>query len=476
VVASRCGTLAFAAENLRTIEALYPGADVTPRVALPAHLPAPPLSMDRAVLAVVRGHSEILGPFTSVSLAVQLGLDPSDVSSAVAKLESEGIVLRGRFTPRVGEEEVCDRRLLARIHRLTLDRLRSEIAPVSAQDFLRYLFERHHLTARSRIGGRAGLRDAIGMLQGFEIAAAAWERHVLPARVVGYRPEWLDDLCLAGEVAWARLSPRRSKSAATGSTSRVTPITLALRRDLGWLLEGVRGSLDPEPPTSMGTTATLEALRRRGALFLDDIAAGTGLSRHDLRDALWDLVGRGLVTNDGWQPLRDLMALGRATRSSGPGAQGRWSIVERTPFAQATPDQLANRVAAQLLARYGVALRELVARESFAVPWRDVIRALRLAEARGLVRGGRFVAGFLGEQYALPDAVDALRDVRRRERTGEVVRLQASDPLNLVGIVTPGRRVSANPGPCLIFRDGAFVAPASQPADDLSSARALTVG
>jgi ATP-dependent Lhr-like helicase len=474
IVAARCGPLAFATESLGMIEALYPRFGVTPEVVLPAHLCAPRPATDRAVLTAVRGHAEVLGPFTPASLAARLALDPHDVETAVATLESEGMLLRGRFTPRSSEHEACDRRLLARIHRYTLDRLRSEIAPVSAQDFLRYLFERHHLTARSRIGGRAGLRDAIGMLQGFEIAASAWESHVLPARVAGYRPEWLDTLCMAGEVAWARLSPRRSHSLATGSTSRVTPITLALRRDLGWLLEAVRGSLDPEPPTSTGTAAALEDLRRRGALFLDDVAAGAALTNRELREVIWDLVGRGLVTNDGWQPLRDLMASGRGAKRGG--AQGRWCIVERRSFDPTAADDLADRVAAQLLARYGVALRELVARESFTVPWRDVVRSLRRSEARGLVRGGRFVAGFAGEQYALPDAVEALRGVRRRERTGEVVRLQACDPLNLVGIVTPGRRVAAHPGSCLVFRDGAFVAPTSQPADDLASVDALPVG
>jgi ATP-dependent Lhr-like helicase len=474
VVASGPRGLAFAAESLPAIEALYPGRTVTPSVTLPAHLRGPDLPVDRAVLAVVRGHAEVVGPFTPSSLAGRLGLDPDDVACAVARLESEGTLLRGRFTPRVPEEEACDRRLLARIHRWTLDRLRSEIAPVSAQDFLRYLFERHHLTALSRVGGRAGLRDAIGMLQGFEIAAAAWERHVLPPRVAGYRPEWLDELCLAGEVSWARLSPRRTKSSAAGSTSRATPITLALRRDLAWLLEGVRGSNDPEPPSSAGTAMALETLRRRGALFLDDIGAGSGLGRPEVRDALWDLVGRGLVTNDGWQPLRDLMASGRSNRS-GAKRQGRWSVVERTSLPT-TADELADRVAAQLLARYGVALRELAARESFTLPWREVIRALRRGEARGLVRGGRFVAGFMGEQYALPEAVDALRNVRRRERTGEMVRLQACDPLNLVGTLTPGRRIAPHPGASLVFRDGAFVSLDSGLADDLASARALTVG
>jgi ATP-dependent helicase Lhr and Lhr-like helicase len=202
---------AFATENARTIEALCPDA---PRIDLPAHLDAPPPSRSDAVLAVVRGHAEVAGPFTVEAFASGLGLEAWEVAAAAAKLESEGLVLRGRFTPGASGEELCDRRLLARIHRYSLDRLRAEIDPVSAQDFLRYLFERHHLTSRARAGGRAGLSDAIAMLQGFEVGAAAWERDVLAPRVAGYRAEWLDELCLAGEVAWGRWSSRRSAPAA----------------------------------------------------------------------------------------------------------------------------------------------------------------------------------------------------------------------------------------------------------------------
>ena len=462
-VRTHAGPLAFATENVQTVEALYPASTFEPRVELPAHLESARPPLDRAVLAVVRGYTEVLGPFRVAQLAADLALGPSDVAIAAAQLESEGVLLRGRFTPGVDAEELCDRRLLARIHRYTLDRLRSEIEPVSARDFVRYLLERHHLTPRSRLGGRSGLRDAIDMLQGFDIAAGAWESQVLPARVDGYRREWLDDLCLAGEVAWARLTPRRATSAAMGFTSRATPIALALRRDLRWLLEAARGPLDPEPPGSGGAARALDALRQRGALFLDDLAAHAGMGRSDLVDGLWDLVGRGLVTSDGWQPLRDLMAMGRAVRRPMRAMQGRWSVVERPPTPTAA-DELADRVAGQLLLRYGVALRELVARESFTVPWRDVVRALRRREARGLVRGGRFVAGFLGEQYALPDAVDGLRRTRRQERTDQVVRVAASDPLNLVGILTPGRRVPAQPGAWLAYRDGEFLGASDSPA------------
>jgi ATP-dependent Lhr-like helicase len=456
-IATGVGPLAFAAENLRLVESLYPGLAPSPPVALPSHLDAARPSREEAVLAIVRGHAEVWGPFTARRFAAELQLEDWEVDSAIARLEGEGLLLRGHFTPGAGEIEACDRRLLARIHRLTLDRLRSEIAPVSAQDFLRYLFERHGLTPARRLGGRAGLRAAIHMLQGFEVGAAALERDVIAPRVAGYRGQWLDELCLAGEVAWMRLTPRRSQGAAVAS--RATPIALAQRSDLGWLLAAVRGETEPEPPTSSSATVLLDALERRGALFVDDLARLTRLSRGELSEALWELVGRGLVASDGFQPLRDLIAPRRRAGLERP-AQGRWSLVARFEADPAPADELADRVAQQLLARYGVVLREVAIRESFTVPWRDVARALRRREARGEARGGRFVAGFLGEQYALPEAVDGLRRVRRTERSGVVVRIRAADPCNLVGIVTPGPRIPANHGQWLAFRDGE---PVSEP-------------
>jgi ATP-dependent Lhr-like helicase len=452
VVETAAGSFAFAAENARAVEAIYPGAPSTPSVSAPARAGGAPSTREGALVQLVRGHAETLGPFTAASLGARLAVDAGDLACAAAQLEADGVLLRGRFTPGGTEVELCDRRLLARIHRYTLDRLRSEVDPVSAQDFLRYLFERHHLVERARSGGRAGLRGAIEALQGFEAGAAAWERQVLAPRVAGYRPEWLDDLCLAGEIAWGRLSPKRSSPVAVGSTSRATPIALTLRRDVGWLLEAVRGPLEPEaPPPGGPASAVLDALRRRGALFFDDLVAGTALSAMEVGDSLWDLVGRGIVASDGWQPLRDLMgsAKGRGRRSA-----GRWSVIERPAVPS---DDLADRVAGQLLARYGVVFRELIARESFDVPWRDIVRALRRREVRGLVRGGRFVAGYIGEQYGLPEAVDELRRVRRQERTGTIVRIHACDPLNLVGILAPGRRIPATYRPWIAFRDGALI-------------------
>jgi ATP-dependent Lhr-like helicase len=463
VVTTAAGRLAFAAENTRAIEALYPGAKTEPAVRPPPALDGALPAKADAMLALVRGHAEVAGPFTAAALAGRVGLDPFDVTFAVARLESEGLVLRGRFTPGASEDEVCDRRLLARIHRATLDGLRKQIEPVSARDFLVYLFERHHLTPRTRTGGRAGLREALHKLQGFEVAASAWESDVLASRVAGYTSRWLDELCFAGELAWARLSPRRSAPPASAApaqavTSRATPIALAFRRELGWLLGAVRGEEPAPSPVTDTAARVLDVLRRRGALFLDDLGRGAGLSPAELTDALWELVGHGLVTSDGIQSLRDLMASGRAVRRRAGAAQGRWSLVEAEALEKDV--DAADRVAGQLLARYGVVFREVMARESFTVPWRDVLRALRRREARGLVRGGRFVAGFVGEQFAEPDAIEALRRVRTQRASGdgrETVRIRPSDPLNLVGVVTPGPRVPSTHRGMLVFDDGALV-------------------
>ncbi|MBK6518239.1 MAG: DEAD/DEAH box helicase [Polyangiaceae bacterium] len=457
-VETPAGQLAAAAESADALAAVYGGERA------PAEL------REEALARALRGFAEVSGPFTASAFARRLGVDLSDALIAAGKLESEGAILRGSFTPGRAPEvepELCDRRILSRIHRATMDRLRSEIEPVSAQDFMRFLFDRHQLSPRVRAGGRAGLRDAVGRLHGFEIAASAWEEEVLPARVGGYQPDWLDELCFSGEVGWARLSPKVAGADALGSPSRATPISLFLREDLPLLLEAIRGKEAAPPPSFAATSAVLDALQRRGALFLHDLAAITGLSKHDVAQALWDLIGRGLATADGFQPLRELLGgRGAARRTRAP--QGRFALVEpHRPF-EGSAEALADRVAEQLLARYGVVFRDLVARESFTVPWRDVVRALRRRELRGLVRGGRFVAGFVGEQFALPECVDGLRRVRRTERTGELVRVSAVDPLNLVGILLPGPRVPAVAGTTLSFRDGAFIA-AGPPGTDVTA-------
>jgi ATP-dependent Lhr-like helicase len=310
---------------------------------------------------------------------------------------------------------------------------------------------------------------------------------VLAARVEGYRVEWLDDLCLSGDLTWGRLSLRNGDADETvrrsGLTpSRVTPITMAVRDDLPWLLQAARGDRSPTQPGPGRTFDILEALRAHGALFQSDLTTITHRLPGEVEEALWDAVARGLVTADGFHPVRALLYHRQASRAPAPRrlrrgghrstasrSAGRWSLL---PSLVATddPDELAEAVAEQLLARWGVVFRDLLVRENIGVPWREVLWAFRRMEARGTVRGGRFVKGFTGEQYAHPDAVELLRAVRKQPRNDETVRISATDPLNLVGIVLPGPRIPALPTNSVTYVDGAL-AGADAPAEP-----ALSVG
>jgi ATP-dependent Lhr-like helicase len=419
---------------------------------------------------MLRGHLEYRGPSTVADLVEASGLPEPDVVIAAARLEAEGFAFRGHFTTAGAAEELCARRLLARIHAYTQQRLRREIEPVSARDFMRFLLRWQHVAPGGRREGRLGVLAVVEQLQGFELAAGAWEDAVLRSRVEGYRSEWLDDLCLSGDVTWGRLSLRNGQTGdapvRSGTTpSRATPITLAIRDDLTWLLQAARGDRTPAEPGPGRTRDVLEALREHGALFPSDLATVTRRLPGEVEEGLWEAVAGGLVTSDGFHAVRSLLfrraAADRVARRrlrrgrSGTPARsaGRWSLL---PGAVATEDadELAEAVAEQLLARWGVVFRDLLARETLAVPWREVLWALRRMEARGTIRGGRFVTGFTGEQYAVPDAVDILRSVRKRDHDGETIRLSAADPLNLVGVVLPGSRVPALSTNSVVYVDG----------------------
>ncbi|MBK7977713.1 MAG: hypothetical protein IPK07_32165 [Deltaproteobacteria bacterium] len=374
------------------------------------------------------------------------------------------------------EEEVCDRRLLARIHRYTLDRLRKEIEPVSGQDHVRFLLRWQHVAPGTRLEGKRGVLRIVEQLQGFDIPVSVWERDILPTRVLGYKPAWLDELCLSGEVAWGRLALGRAASddkARALPASAVTPVSIMRRADVPWLAAGVRESAGAVATSTSGPTVdVLELLARRGALFFDEIVAGSGRLRSEVERALWEAVARGLVSADGFQALRALSpeareahrkerGTKRGSRPSAAGlAAGRWSLfhaASAAPGAALSEEALAERWALLLLKRYGIVCRAILERECLTVPWRAVLRVLRRLEARGQVRGGRFVAGLSGEQYADPEAVDLLRSVRRTAGQGEEVTLAAVDPLNLVGILTPGARVPATPNGTVTWRDGLAV-------------------
>jgi len=413
-----------------------------------------------ALRAVVRARAAASGPFRSATLAERLGVALPRVDEATAALEGEGVLLRGAFTT-PGSEEWCDRRILARIHRATIRALRREIEPVETGTYLRFLTRWQHVATSSRLDGLDGVRAAIELLQGYETAAAAWESALLPARVRGFDPGHVERLCLGGEVAWGRMARREpSDTPRRAPLGRLAPITLALRQALPWLLAPA-----VEPPI-LGSRAELvrDLLEQRGAIFADEIARQAKLLPTELEEALGELVANGMASADGLAPLRRLARPAR-TRSrasrwrkrAGRRAsetEGRWFLLERP--ATAPEDAMAEH-AAQLLRRYGVLFRDLLARES-APPWRDLLPALRRAEARGEIRGGRFVAGRIGEQFALAEAVDELRRTRRTDPTDELVVVSASDPLNLAGVLTPGPRVTASPDTLVALRDGVVIA------------------
>ena len=415
---------------------------------------------DEALVSLVRGRVECSGPFTADEMAAALNLRRSTVDIALARLEVEGLVLGGRFRPGVDGNEFCDRRILARIHRSTIGRLRKQIDPVPPAALLRFLFRWHHVDPDSRLDGEAGLLDAIEALQGFEAAAGAWEPDLLSARVRDYTLAMVDRLCLEGEVVWGRLSRHDEAGNGTngrGPLTRNTPVSITLRDALGWLLSA-------ESNGSGGFNGAagevLAHFDRRGASFLSEIVAATRRLPADIESALWTLAAAGKVTSDSMEPLRrriDGKPLhgrrgSRARRSVGVSNRGysRWSLLD----AAAPEEDMADALARQLLRRYGVLCPEILARETNVPRWRELVRLLRRMEARGEIRGGRFVAGYVGEQFALPEAVEMLRAERYSEDKGRWVVVSACDPLNLVGVLTPGERVPATLGNRVAFRDG----------------------
>ena len=459
-----------ATERLAMYGAAFPDSEIGAQ--LPILLkPNVELTQDEAILYLVRGWSESLGPFTVEELAKTLGLSASDVNIALAQMENEGVVLRGSFRPGAVQEEFCDRRILARIHRSTISGLRREIEPVSQSNFVRFLFRWQHVDHASISSGEGGLLDVIEMLQGFEAAAGAIEPELLSCRVVDYQPFLLDRLCIGGEVVWGRISRNSPKTYSNGNRAshrttpltRATPITLALRESLDWLL-------DQAPHNCAGDLGAagemLDVLSRRGACFISDIVATTRRLPSDVEETLWLLAADGRVTSDSLEGLR-MRINGNSNRGRRDarrkrakpyrrGGFSRWSRLE--PVDPEQEQETAEAKAHQLLLRYGVVFPELLAREPMAPGWRELVRVYRRLEARGEIRGGRFVAGFVGEQFAMPEAIESLRSVNKDQSRGRMQVISACDPLNVVGILTPGDRVPATLGNKAVFKDGVPVA------------------
>ncbi len=457
----------FACEKLAEVRAIFPDAEFDPKPTLPSALEARACEFAAALDAAVRGHLGLLGPVTALELSTRIGVEADSVAASLIRLEGRGVAVRGHFEAAVRAEQFCDRSLLARIHRYTLARLRREIEPVSARVFARFLLGWQHLAAGTRLAGEGGLFAALEQLSGFEAAAAAWEGALLPARVEGYKPALLDSLCLAGAAAWGRISPAAAEPGT--QPSRLTPIGVFPRAQLEALLQASLPTRALPECLRGSAERVLEVLRARGALFSGELEVASRLLPVQVEEGLRELIAQGLVSCDGFAPLRRLLGgSARAHQRRRPGRarvlaggltspEGRWGLLA-AHGEPADPDELVEETAWRLLHRYGVVFRDLLAREWLPAGWRPVHSALRRLEARGLVRGGRFVSGFSGEQFALPEAIPALRRVRAKPDESALVRVSAADPLNLVGILTPGPRVPAGHTRWVVFRDGLPIA------------------
>src|SRR5579872_6257816 len=455
-----------ASERAGTFLLLFPDAHFEPQ---PPRIDTASISPDDALLGLVTGWMMHSGPTSAAHLGSTLGLQVPEIEKALLRMEASGAILRGNFTGATTDHiEWCERRLLARIHRLTVATLRKQIEPVTASQFMRWLLRWQHVAPGTQVLGERATLDVLRQLQGFEIPANAWERQVLARRIANYDPAWLDQLCLTGAVGWGRLSPHPAtlEDSAAGKRrvipTSVAPITFFVREEADWMTPHNPASDQPEARgLSEGARQVLEFLRHRGASFFADIVRGTGKVKAEIETALWELVAAGVVTADGFDNLRSLIdPKRRAGQGSGRTARprhssGRWALLytdqalERNRTVEAT--------CWMLLKRYGIVFRDVLARETNLPKWRELLMAFRRLEDRGEIRGGRFVDGFLGEQFALPVAVESLRATRKMPPTGEIITLSAADPLNLVGILVPGERVPAISGRTLSFRDGVFV-------------------
>ena len=493
----------IAAVSLPMWHAIHPDAALQAAIEAPAEFASKAWTREDALVELLRTRLACVGPTRANELAHTFDVSDSDVAIALAALEREGCAMRGHFTPGVNDEEWCDRHLLARIHRRTLQRLRREIEPVAPRDFMRFLIDWQHVSADTRLRGPDALAAVLAQLEGFEAPAGAWESQLLPARVTGYDIAWLDALCASGRIAWTRL--RASASGTHASPVRASPIVLLPRKQLqAWNSVGAKAIAEP-PALSSRAQAVVEFLTQHGASFFGEIADGTRLLKVELEGALGELVGAGMIGADSFAGLRALLQPASKRKHprqrrlarrllNGIEDAGRWSLIRRESHslpllagegAQRTeggdshaaphPAQRARRfappppragdgenlehIARVLLRRWGVVFWKLLEREAaWLPPWRELRRVYQRLEARGEIRGGRFVEGVVGEQFALPEAVEALRRVRKREHDCALITISGADPLNLVGGVLPGVKVPSLAPSRIVFRDGVPVA------------------
>jgi ATP-dependent Lhr-like helicase len=464
------------AERLPMLRVIYTDATFEPELVAPESARREKWERSNAIRELLRGRMEVSGPITMTELENVLRVPRSEIDGALLALEGEGFVLRGKFHPNATEQEWCDRRLLARIHRLTIDRLRAEIQPVSAQDFYRFLFAWQRTDAEHRVEGAEGLQSILEQLDGCELPLASWESAVLSTRVSSYDPEWLDRLCFSGRIGWARLSSPQHPNARATAPLRTSPIAIYQRENLDeWLcLAATRSRIE----LSSAAQAASDAFASGGALFFTELVRETGLLPSQVEEALSELAALGFVTCDSFDGLRALLVPSnkrptfgrnerkrrRKTNLASIEFAGRWSLIRKEPVAQSNGADSAQRDAAVekfarvLLRRYGIVFRRLLERESLNVTWYELGRIYRRLEARGEIRGGYFIAGISGEQFALPEAIGLLRSIRKASPSAELITLSAADPLNLQGVLTPGARIAALTANRLLFADGLPIA------------------
>ncbi|WP_263377901.1 DEAD/DEAH box helicase [Granulicella paludicola] len=518
-------------------ERLSDAAHLWPEASLPASLVVPEAkaivlggtedrpaqtfsARDTATTTLVQGWLQLLGPTTATELGAITHLHPRSLHQAFLAMEMQGIAMRGVFEHAKPADdqplaiEWCERRILQRIHRLTLSTLRKSVEPATPAIFMRWLLDWHHLAPQTQLTGEEGVLAAIEQLEGFEAPAVEWERTLLPARVANYDPQWLDNLCLAGVIGWGRISPHPAWSAKEASAPRrviptsAAPITFYLRESSEWLHAALAAKSVDETVLAQSLSAEAQTIRallaRSGAAFTADLQRVSGLTKLQTCTALWELATAGLASADGFDQLRALMdprrksatteqkpATSLRKRAAARTTAGRWSLLieSEAPTAQMDPQQKAIAEARRndtaldaqariLLCRYGVLFRDLLARESNAPKWRDLVPILRRLEARGEIRGGRFVSGPFGEQYALPEASDAIREARKRYASStetQAISIAGTDPLNLVGILVPGERVAATPGNQVLFLNGCAVQDDLVPTPPKKSTRARNI-
>jgi ATP-dependent helicase Lhr and Lhr-like helicase len=462
---ARVGTRTYwvAAEKAATFSVIFPAAIFDSP--LPAIEQSQP-SREDALHSCLTGWFAHGGPTTAKVLSEFLGIAGSDAETTILRMEAMGEILRGSFTGEShGEIEWCNRRVLARIHKLTLGTLRKQIEPVNAAQFMRWLLRWQHVAPNTRLLGEHGTLEILQQLQGFEAPANAWESQILARRLADYDPKVLDNLCLTGAVGWGRLSPHPSTLGEQSDAIRrviptsVAPLTFFIREDSDWMIpRHSEGDAKESIALSPAAREVLAHLRQRGASFFADIVRATGKLKAEVETALWELVTAGMITADGFDNIRALIdpkrrsGQGRGHSSRPRHSVGRWSLLYASGPAERA--RVAEATCWMLLRRFGVVFREMIARETIVPRWRELLIAFRRLEDQGQIRGGRFVSGFLGEQFGLPVAVESLRAGARQPGSGESVTLAAADPLNLVGIIIPGERVSSASGKTVTLVDG----------------------